>query len=84
MHQLLPPEEQTKPEEVSRGFNPCFSSEPAVCWKENKTGISSRVQWLTLFHFPLIQDVQYLSPIIREIERERKEREDLDAMVVKR
>jgi ubiquinol-cytochrome c reductase subunit 7 len=43
-HQLLPPHQQTKPEE----------------------------------------DVQYLSPIIREIEREQKEREDFDALVVKR
>ncbi|KAF2155664.1 ubiquinol-cytochrome c reductase complex 14 kDa protein [Myriangium duriaei CBS 260.36] len=43
-HQLLPPAEQTKPEE----------------------------------------DVAYLSPIIREIESQKRERLDLDAMVVKK
>ncbi|OJK02518.1 ubiquinol--cytochrome-c reductase subunit 7 [Aspergillus brunneoviolaceus CBS 621.78] len=43
-HTLLPPAEQTKPEE----------------------------------------DVEYLSPIIREIEKEKKEREDLDTLVVRR
>ncbi|MCJ1468233.1 Cytochrome b-c1 complex subunit 7 [Pseudocyphellaria aurata] len=43
-HQLLPKEEQTKPEE----------------------------------------DYEYLSPIIREIEAENKERGDLDAMIVKK
>ncbi|KAJ5812269.1 hypothetical protein N7474_008570 [Penicillium riverlandense] len=43
-HTLLPPNEQTKPEE----------------------------------------DVEYLSPIIREIEKEAKEREDLDTLVVRR
>ncbi|PGG95829.1 ubiquinol-cytochrome c reductase subunit 7 [Blastomyces parvus] len=43
-HQLLPAEQQTKPEE----------------------------------------DVEYLSPIIREIERENKERADLDNLVIKR
>ncbi|GAB1204518.1 hypothetical protein APSETT445_003173 [Aspergillus pseudonomiae] len=30
------------------------------------------------------QDVEYLSPIIREIEKEQKERADLDSLVVKR
>lgn len=30
------------------------------------------------------QDVEYLSPIIREIEKEKQEREDLDALVVRR
>jgi len=30
------------------------------------------------------QDKEYLSPIIREVERERKERADLDALVIKR
>lgn len=30
------------------------------------------------------EDVEYLSPIIREIEAENKERDDLEAMVVKR
>ncbi|ODM22360.1 Cytochrome b-c1 complex subunit 7 [Aspergillus cristatus] len=29
-------------------------------------------------------DVEYLSPIIREIEKERKEREDLDTLAVRR
>jgi len=43
-HQLLPKEEQTKPEE----------------------------------------DIQYLSPIIREIEAEKKERADLESLVIKR
>ncbi|KAK4964147.1 Cytochrome b-c1 complex subunit 7, mitochondrial [Elasticomyces elasticus] len=43
-HQLLPKNEQTKPEE----------------------------------------DYQYLTPIIREIEAERNEREDLEAMVIKK
>jgi len=43
-HQLLPPDQHTKPEE----------------------------------------DVQYLGPIIRAIEREQKEREDFDSLVVKR
>ncbi|CAL5873898.1 uncharacterized protein PFLUO_LOCUS8181 [Penicillium psychrofluorescens] len=43
-HTLLPPAEQTKPDE----------------------------------------DVEYLSPIIREIEKEVKEREDLDTLVVRR
>ncbi|EEQ83618.2 ubiquinol-cytochrome c reductase subunit 7 [Blastomyces dermatitidis ER-3] len=43
-HQLLPVEEQTKPEE----------------------------------------DVEYLSPIIREIERENKERAELDNLIIKR
>ncbi|KAI9785676.1 MAG: Cytochrome b-c1 complex subunit 7 [Geoglossum umbratile] len=43
-HQLLPKEEQTKPEE----------------------------------------DILYLTPIIREIEAEKKEREDLESMVIKR
>ncbi|KAJ5455912.1 Cytochrome b-c1 complex subunit 7 [Penicillium daleae] len=43
-HTLLPPHEQTKPEE----------------------------------------DVEYLSPIIREIEKEAKEREDLDNLVVRK
>ena len=31
-----------------------------------------------------LQDYPYLTPIIREIESEKKERMDLDAMVVKR
>ncbi|BDD56361.1 Cytochrome b-c1 complex subunit 7 [Monascus purpureus] len=43
-HTLLPPAEQTKPEE----------------------------------------DVEYLSPIIREVEKEKKEREELDLLVVKK
>ncbi|KAL1968788.1 hypothetical protein VTN77DRAFT_1149 [Rasamsonia byssochlamydoides] len=43
-HTLLPPEEQTKPEE----------------------------------------DKEYLSPIIREIEKELKERQDLDNLIIKR
>ncbi|GKZ21882.1 cytochrome b-c1 complex subunit 7 [Aspergillus brasiliensis] len=30
------------------------------------------------------EDVEYLSPIIREIEKEKLEREDLDALVVRR
>jgi ubiquinol-cytochrome c reductase subunit 7 len=30
------------------------------------------------------QDVEYLSPIIREVEKEIKEREDLDTLVVRR
>ncbi|KAB8239859.1 Cytochrome b-c1 complex subunit 7 [Aspergillus alliaceus] len=30
------------------------------------------------------EDVEYLSPIIREIEKENKERADLDSLVVKR
>ncbi|EAL90109.2 ubiquinol-cytochrome c reductase complex 14 kDa protein [Aspergillus fumigatus A1163] len=30
------------------------------------------------------EDVEYLSPIIREIERENKERVDLDTLVVRR
>ncbi|PYH45187.1 ubiquinol--cytochrome-c reductase subunit 7 [Aspergillus saccharolyticus JOP 1030-1] len=30
------------------------------------------------------EDVEYLSPIIREIEKEKKEREDLDSLVVRR
>ncbi|PGH22931.1 hypothetical protein AJ80_02980 [Polytolypa hystricis UAMH7299] len=30
------------------------------------------------------EDLEYLSPIIQEIEREMKEREDLDALVLKR
>ncbi|RHZ54093.1 ubiquinol--cytochrome-c reductase subunit 7 [Aspergillus thermomutatus] len=30
------------------------------------------------------EDVEYLSPIIREIEKENKEREDLDTLVVRR
>ncbi|KAJ5610312.1 hypothetical protein N7510_007031 [Penicillium lagena] len=30
------------------------------------------------------EDVEYLSPIIREIEKEAKEREDLDTLVVRR
>ncbi|KAF7585856.1 Cytochrome b-c1 complex subunit 7 [Aspergillus hancockii] len=30
------------------------------------------------------EDVEYLSPIIREIEKEQKERADLDSLVVKR
>ncbi|BCR85119.1 ubiquinol--cytochrome-c reductase subunit 7 [Aspergillus chevalieri] len=30
------------------------------------------------------EDVEYLSPIIREIEKERKEREDLDTLAVRR
>lgn len=43
-HQLLPPEEQTKPEE----------------------------------------DIQYLTPIIRQIEAEKKERADLESMTVQK
>jgi ubiquinol-cytochrome c reductase subunit 7 len=31
-----------------------------------------------------IKDYEYLSPIIREIEKERSEREDLESMVVKK
>lgn len=31
-----------------------------------------------------LQDVPYLTPIIREIEAELKEREDLEAMVIKK
>ena len=31
-----------------------------------------------------IQDVEYLSPIIREIEKQEKERADLDNLSVKR
>ncbi|OJJ44757.1 hypothetical protein ASPZODRAFT_134876 [Penicilliopsis zonata CBS 506.65] len=30
------------------------------------------------------EDVEYLSPIIREVEKEFKERKDLDALIVKR
>jgi ubiquinol-cytochrome c reductase subunit 7 len=30
------------------------------------------------------QDIPYLSPIIKEIEAERRERMDLDAMVIKK
>lgn len=30
------------------------------------------------------QDYEYLSPIIREIEKERSEREDLESMVIKK
>ncbi|EAS33082.3 ubiquinol-cytochrome c reductase complex protein [Coccidioides immitis RS] len=30
------------------------------------------------------EDVRYLRPLIEEVEREQKEREDLDAMVIKR
>lgn len=30
------------------------------------------------------QDKEYLSPIIRQVERERKEREELDNLVIKR
>jgi ubiquinol-cytochrome c reductase subunit 7 len=41
----------------------------ALCPKTN-TGIS--------------QDILYLTPIIREIEAEKKEREDLESMVIKR
>jgi hypothetical protein len=32
----------------------------------------------------LTQDYEYLSPIIKEIEKERSEREDLESMVVKK
>lgn len=35
--------------------------------------------WLTL-----CQDVPYLQPIIRQIEAERNEREDLESMVIQR
>lgn len=32
----------------------------------------------------IFQDVEYLSPIIREIEKENKERVDLDNLVVRK
>ncbi|KAF4551640.1 Cytochrome b-c1 complex subunit 7-like protein [Elsinoe fawcettii] len=35
-------------------------------------------------HTKAEEDVEYLSPIIREIEREKRERFDLDAMVIKK
>lgn len=35
-------------------------------------------------HSNRLQDTPYLSPIIKEIEAEIKEREDLEAMVVKK
>lgn len=31
-----------------------------------------------------LQDVEYLSPIIREVEKEQAEREELDSIIVKR
>ena len=63
-HQLLPKNEQTKPEDV-------------------------RPLQHTPVHLPfnclhIHQDVPYLSPIIKEIESERRERMDLDAMVIKK
>ncbi|KAI4855475.1 hypothetical protein E4T45_03086 [Aureobasidium sp. EXF-8846] len=62
--QLLPKNEQTKPEDV-------------------------RPLQHTPVHLPfnclhIHQDVPYLSPIIKEIESERRERMDLDAMVIKK
>jgi hypothetical protein len=62
-HQLLPKNEQTKPDEV-RSLQ--FTRPPTInCLHTH-------------------QDVPYLSPIIKEIESERRERMDLDAMVIKK
>ncbi|KAK4934031.1 hypothetical protein LTR28_010974 [Elasticomyces elasticus] len=61
-HQLLPKNEQTKPEEV-------------------RTAV---LTWPCTTEFDKLQDYQYLTPIIREIEAERNEREDLEAMVIKK
>lgn len=63
-HQLLPKNEQTKPDEVRLSTTyPCFPM--ANCLHVH-------------------QDIPYLSPIIKEIEAERRERMDLDAMVIKK
>ncbi|OOQ86264.1 Cytochrome b-c1 complex subunit 7 [Penicillium brasilianum] len=67
-HTLLPPHEQTKPEEVSSP-SPKFAL-PAIY----------RSRPIPLRGF----DVEYLSPIIREIEKEAKERADLDNLVVRK
>jgi hypothetical protein len=63
-HQLLPKNEQTKPEDV-RPLQHSPVHLPFNC-------------------LHIHQDVPYLSPIIKEIESERRERMDLDAMVIKK
>ena len=64
-HQLLPKEEQTKPEEVcTRGCDVRASS----VWTDGLTN----------------QDILYLTPILEQIEKEAKERDDLEAMTVYR
>jgi ubiquinol-cytochrome c reductase subunit 7 len=60
-HQLLPPNEQTKPNEVW----------PYLC-----------IQPALVSDLTISQDVQYLSPIIAEIEAENQERADLDEMFI--
>jgi hypothetical protein len=68
---LLPKEEQTKPEEVCQSFTGFVNLMPhvPVCVGTN---------------ICIPQDILYLTPIIKEIEAERKEREDLESMVIKR
>lgn len=62
-HQLLPKDQQTKPEEVR---------DIAYILDQD---IADRNQ---------LKDSLYLTPIIKEIEAENQERDDLEAMVVKK
>lgn len=47
-------------------------------------GILSPAIEQTANYLNSIQDVEYLSPIIRELQKEAQEREDLDNLIVKR
>ncbi|KAI4723134.1 ubiquinol-cytochrome c reductase complex 14 kDa protein [Aureobasidium sp. EXF-10727] len=70
-HQLLPKNEQTKPEEVR----------PTTLPSSFRSTLLGELESQLLTY---TQDVPYLSPIIKEIESERRERMDLDAMVIKK
>ena len=65
-HQLLPKDQQTKPEEVRR---PTSQAEMVAIHKAMAVANTA-------------QDTPYLSTIIKEIEAENKERADLESLTV--
>ncbi|RMJ27008.1 hypothetical protein PHISP_02137 [Aspergillus sp. HF37] len=84
-HALLPPSEQIKPEErmLALGQWP-ITCRGFVTFRYGYAASTLRGMGIQEIELTKEQDKEYLSPIIRQVESEFKEREDLDNLVIKR
>jgi ubiquinol-cytochrome c reductase subunit 7 len=74
-HQLLPKSDWTTDEQVRH-----LSTSFLLAHSAYKSALDQK----HITYIIRTQDYEYLSPIIKEIEKERSEREDLESMVVKK
>lgn len=71
-HQLLPPHEWTKPEEVRYAGN----------HRESAFNVARPLRLKSQWLIGNLQDTAYLKPLIDAIEAEKKERNDLETMQI--